>query len=48
VLRDLEEWDTEDIARHLQVTPGAVRQRLHRSRLQLQARLRTFILGDRP
>jgi len=48
VLRDLEDWDTDDIARHLQLTPGTVRQRLHRSRLQLQARLRTFVLGDRP
>lgn len=48
VLKDLEDWATEDIARHLQVTPGAVRQRLHRTRLQLQARLRTFVLGDRP
>jgi RNA polymerase sigma-70 factor, ECF subfamily len=45
VLKDLEDWETEDIARHLQVTPGTVRQRLHRSRVLLQARLRTFVLG---
>lgn len=48
VLKDLEDWDTDAIARHLQLTPGTVRQRLHRSRLLLQARLRTFVLGDRP
>ena len=48
VLKDLEDWDTEDIARHLQVPAGTVRQRLHRSRVQLQARLRTFVLGGRP
>ena len=48
VLKDLEDWDTDAIARHLQLTPGTVRQRLHRSRVQLQARLRTFVLGGRP
>ncbi|HEX7552641.1 MAG TPA: sigma-70 family RNA polymerase sigma factor [Geothrix sp.] len=48
VLRDLEDWATDDIARHLELRPGAVRQRLHRSRLHLQARLHTFVLGDRP
>jgi RNA polymerase sigma-70 factor (ECF subfamily) len=48
VLKDLEDWDTDDIARHLQLAPGTVRQRLHRSRVQLQARLRTFVLGGRP
>lgn len=48
VLKDLEDWDTEDIARHLQLTPGTVRQRLHRSRVLLQARLRTFVLGGSP
>jgi RNA polymerase sigma-70 factor (ECF subfamily) len=48
VLKDLEDWETEDIARHLQLTPGTVRQRLHRSRTLLQARLRSFVLGGRP
>ena len=48
VLKDLEDWHTDAIAQHLQLAPGTVRQRLHRSRLQLQARLRTFVLGDRP
>lgn len=48
VLKDLEDWETEDIARHLQLTPGTVRQRLHRSRVLLQARLRAHVLGGRP
>jgi RNA polymerase sigma-70 factor (ECF subfamily) len=45
VLKDLEDWETEDIARHLQITRGTVRQRLHRARVLLLARLRTFVLG---
>jgi RNA polymerase sigma-70 factor (ECF subfamily) len=48
VLKDMEDWETDDIARHLQLTPSTVRQRLHRSRVLLQARLRTFVLGGRP
>jgi len=48
VLKDLEDWDLEDIARHLQLAPGAVRQRLHRARVLLQARLRAHVLGGRP
>jgi RNA polymerase sigma-70 factor, ECF subfamily len=48
VLKDLEDWETEDIARHLQVAPGTVRQRLHRSRVLLQARLRALVLGGHP
>ena len=48
VLKDLEDWDTEAIARHLQIHAGAVRQRLHRARVHLQARLRTHVLGGRP
>jgi RNA polymerase sigma-70 factor (ECF subfamily) len=47
VLKDLEDWDTDAIARHLQLTPGTVRQRLHRSRVQVQSRLRTHVLGGR-
>jgi RNA polymerase sigma-70 factor (ECF subfamily) len=47
VLKDLEDWETEDIARHLQVASGTVRQRLHRSRVLLQARLRAHVLGGR-
>ena len=48
VLKDLEDWDTGDIARHLQLAPAAVRQRLHRARVLLQARLRDLVLGGRP
>ena len=47
VLKDLEDWETDDIARHLQLTPGTVRQRLHRSRVLVQARLKTYVLGGR-
>lgn len=48
VLKDLEDWDTEAIAQHLQIAPATVRQRLHRSRILVQARLKTFVLGGRP
>lgn len=48
VLKDLEDWEMDDIARHLQVAPGTVRQRLHRARVLLQARLKTHVLGGRP
>ncbi len=48
VLKDLEDWATEDIAQHLQLSTATVRQRLHRSRVLLQARLRTFVLGGHP
>jgi len=48
VLRDLEDWETSAIARHLGLAPAAVRQRLHRARVHLQTRLRTFVLGGRP
>jgi RNA polymerase sigma-70 factor (ECF subfamily) len=45
VLRDLEDWDTEAIAAHLEVTPSLVRQRLHRARAFLQGRLRDAWAG---
>lgn len=45
VLRDLEDWDTEAIAAHLEITPALVRQRLHRARLFLQQRLSTAWTG---
>lgn len=48
VLKDLEDWEVEDVARHLQLAPGAVRQRLHRARTLLQTRLRDHVLGGRP
>ena len=48
ILKDLEDWDTDDIAWRLGLAPAAVRQRLHRARVLIQARLRTFVLGGRP
>ncbi|MBI4911669.1 MAG: sigma-70 family RNA polymerase sigma factor [Acidobacteria bacterium] len=48
VLKDLEDWDSEAIARHLGISPAAVRQRLHRARTTLQARLRDHCRGGRP
>jgi RNA polymerase sigma-70 factor (ECF subfamily) len=45
VLRDLEDWSTEEIADRLEQTPAAIRQRLHRARLQIQERLKQHVLG---
>jgi RNA polymerase sigma-70 factor (ECF subfamily) len=45
VLRDLEDWPTEAIAARLEQTPAAVRQRLHRARVRVQARLRAHVQG---
>ena len=45
VLRDLEEWDTDAIAAHLEIAPSLVRQRLHRARVFLQGRLRLALAG---
>jgi RNA polymerase sigma-70 factor (ECF subfamily) len=45
VLRDLEDWSTEDIAAKLGQAAPAVRQRLHRARVQVQDRLRAHIRG---
>lgn len=45
VLRDLEDWDTEAIAAHLDITPSLVRQRLHRARTFLHGRLRALWAG---
>jgi RNA polymerase sigma-70 factor, ECF subfamily len=39
VLRDLEEMSTEETARVLEITPEAVRQRLHRARLMVRGYL---------
>jgi len=47
VLKDLEDLEMDDIAQHLQLAPGTVRQRLHRARIVLQDRLRTHVLGGR-
>ena len=48
VLRDLEDWSTEAIAERTGQTPAAVRQRLHRARLQVQDRIRTHLRGRTP
>ena len=45
VLKDLEDWSTEAIAARLDQTAPAVRQRLHRARVQVQARLRAHLQG---
>ena len=45
VLRDLEDWSTEEIAEKLEQTPAAVRQRLHRARVQIQSCLKHHVQG---
>jgi len=45
VLKDLEDWSTEDIAARLDQAAPTVRQRLHRARVQVQARLRAHLQG---
>ena len=45
ILKDLEDWDTETIAEHLDISASVVRQRLHRARLLVQARMRPYVLG---
>ncbi len=42
VLKDLEGWDTEDIAMHLGISRDLVRQRLHRARLGLRGHLGAY------
>lgn len=42
ILKDLEGWDTEDIARHLGISRDLVRQRLHRARLGLRGCLAVY------
>jgi RNA polymerase sigma-70 factor (ECF subfamily) len=39
VLRDIEEFDTETVAQMLEITPGAVKVRLHRARQALRTLL---------
>ena len=45
VLKDLEDWSTEAIAARLGQAAATVRQRLHRARVQVQARLRAHVQG---
>ena len=42
VLKDLEGWDTEDIALHLGISRELVRQRLHRAHLGMRGHLVAF------
>jgi RNA polymerase sigma-70 factor (ECF subfamily) len=42
ILKDLEGWETEDIARHLGISRDLVRQRLHRARLGLRGFLADY------
>lgn len=42
VLRDLEGWNTDEIASHLGITRELVRQRVHRARLAIRALLPEF------
>ncbi len=47
VLRDLEGLSTEEAAEALDITPGAVKVRLHRARLALRAALSEYFLEAR-
>lgn len=44
-LKELEDWDTESIASHLDLPSSVVRQRLHRARVFMQASLRRYLGG---
>jgi RNA polymerase sigma-70 factor (ECF subfamily) len=54
IMRDIEEWDTDEVARALDISNGAVRVRLHRARQALRALLnaqmnrRTQLSGETP
>ncbi len=45
ILKDLEDWTTEAIADHLEITASVVRQRLHRGRMFVLERMRPYVLG---
>ncbi len=45
LLRDIEELSTEETARHLEVTPNAVKVRLHRARQALRGLLDPYFRG---
>ena len=46
LLRDIEEFDTEQTAQHLGINPGAVKVRLHRARQALRTLLEPVVLGE--
>jgi RNA polymerase sigma-70 factor (ECF subfamily) len=45
LLRDIEELDTEQAAQHLEITPAAVKTRLHRARQALRLLLEPLFVG---
>lgn len=45
VLKDLEDWSTDEIAAHLGISRELVRQRLHRARLGMRGLLQSFVQG---
>jgi RNA polymerase sigma-70 factor (ECF subfamily) len=45
LLRDIEEFDTEQTAQRLCITPGAVKTCLHRARMALRTLLEPVVLG---
>jgi RNA polymerase sigma-70 factor (ECF subfamily) len=48
ILRELEDWNSEQIADHLGIAADAVRQRLHRARTTIQVKLRAFVAERKP
>jgi RNA polymerase sigma-70 factor (ECF subfamily) len=46
MLRDIEELSTEEAAKQLEITEGAVKTRLHRARLALRESLDPFMRGE--
>jgi RNA polymerase sigma-70 factor, ECF subfamily len=46
LLRDIEEFDTDQTAQQLGIAPGAVKTRLHRARMALRTLLEPLILGE--
>jgi RNA polymerase sigma-70 factor (ECF subfamily) len=46
LLRDIEEFDTDQAARHLGVSPGTIKTRLHRARQALRTLLEPLVLGE--
>jgi RNA polymerase sigma-70 factor (ECF subfamily) len=48
LLRDIEEMDTEQTARHLGIAPGAVKTRLHRARQALRTLVEPLARDDPP
>ena len=46
LLRDIEEFDTEQTAHQLGINPGTVKTRLHRARQALHTLLEPFVLGE--